>query len=545
MRHNEAVNVIATLYADLAAGDTSAKLVKYANAHDLAPAVLQKLGQVYNTALTVTTLEKAASRDAHVDLLDVPKMISDYITLPDTVEKKASATTKSATHSVANLNISALLGEVARGNVRPIEKQAAEIVVLDESPVEIQAGDAGTLASMVLDARLDCEKSAADLVEALAILNPAEDVIDVADMQRDAELLVGNKGCIKSACDFLDRAAASRRIKRTIARRDESETLYKRAFVTHTHPLTQGFLDLIDKVAHAHVTKEAALGLKKGKGIEDLVGESEADAMARQDAESDRKGADYADRKATESAQNEVADLLEQSISVPGDDPAAIEDSSVAEELTTADAEPEAAALTKDDVDADTYTAIEDSTDADQQAAPDTMIEDVQGKKDKPGVMADLATAASRNMAALADNVGSAAVATVKGPLDTLGMMIGNDRTNAAQRDLDEQLGDIERTVNIRRLILTDPVLRELPPEKVVSVYNSIAQANPEAAEDPNLMKLALREAVSYEGLTTDSYKQLVDTRKAKLQGDKAKRDNDSDDYKIKGTDMFGRETSR
>lgn len=52
-------------------------LLKYASRRKLAPAQLERLGHVFNTATTLTTLEK--DRDAAPYLIDVPKMTRGYI----------------------------------------------------------------------------------------------------------------------------------------------------------------------------------------------------------------------------------------------------------------------------------------------------------------------------------------------------------------------------------------------------------------------------------------------------------------------------------
>lgn len=86
----------------------------------------------------------------------------------------------------------------------------------------------------------------------------------------------------------------------------------------------------------------------------------------------------------------------------------------------------------------------------------------------------------------------------------------------------DEAVSNLEAATVIQRLMLNDPVLKESDPNMVVSLFNTIRKANPNIASDPNLLRMALQEAVQYEGLPLHSYDQLLDTRnKADKRPDK------------------------
>lgn len=89
----------------------------------------------------------------------------------------------------------------------------------------------------------------------------------------------------------------------------------------------------------------------------------------------------------------------------------------------------------------------------------------------------------------------------------------GKERFNNDQLRSDIDVEDIRRAIGIRRMIGTDPVLRESDPREVLEIYNAIARTNPEIVTNMPALRLLLREAVSYEGLTLDSQKQLTDIR--------------------------------
>jgi hypothetical protein len=110
---------------------------------------------------------------------------------------------------------------------------------------------------------------------------------------------------------------------------------------------------------------------------------------------------------------------------------------------------------------------------------------------------------------AVGNAVGQAEIAT-KSHIDRV---TGKERFNHDQLRSDIDVEDVRRAIGIRRMIGTDPVLRESDPREVLEIYNAIARTNPEIVTNMPALRLLLREAVSYEGLTLDSQKQLTDIR--------------------------------
>ncbi len=77
MDQDEAVSVIYSLIPKMVGKDAAGEIIKYAAANGLAPAQLQRLGYVFNQAMTNAMLEK--DRNGSPSLVDVTKMASDYI----------------------------------------------------------------------------------------------------------------------------------------------------------------------------------------------------------------------------------------------------------------------------------------------------------------------------------------------------------------------------------------------------------------------------------------------------------------------------------
>lgn len=81
---------------------------------------------------------------------------------------------------------------------------------------------------------------------------------------------------------------------------------------------------------------------------------------------------------------------------------------------------------------------------------------------------------------------------------------------NNRQKKVDVAAEDVGRVSTLQRLLLTDPIIGEADPDSVVSLYNTLAKANPEIVKDSNLLRFALREALSYDAVPLHTYKDLI-----------------------------------
>jgi len=77
MHQNEATNIVFDLMPEFAKRDPAEVLEKYARQHVLAPAQLERLGNVFNTASTLVQMEK--NKTAAPNLIDVPIMVGRYL----------------------------------------------------------------------------------------------------------------------------------------------------------------------------------------------------------------------------------------------------------------------------------------------------------------------------------------------------------------------------------------------------------------------------------------------------------------------------------
>lgn len=132
---------------------------------------------------------------------------------------------------------------------------------------------------------------------------------------------------------------------------------------------------------------------------------------------------------------------------------------------------------------------------------------------------------------ATGDAIGQAAAAAQS----QMDRVTSKERFNNDQMRSDLDVEDLRRAIGIRRMIGTDPVLRESDPREVLEIYNAVARTNPEIVTNMPALRLLLREAVSYEGLTLDSQKQLTDIRQNSSKAESQEAENLKRRYTIGG----------
>lgn len=79
MNQRETINLLNSIMPDIISSkDPEGTMLKCAEAHNLSPAQLEKLGQTFNTAKTIVGLEKQANRGDSFKIVDVPELVSKY-----------------------------------------------------------------------------------------------------------------------------------------------------------------------------------------------------------------------------------------------------------------------------------------------------------------------------------------------------------------------------------------------------------------------------------------------------------------------------------
>jgi len=637
MQHQDAVNTIKGLIPEFAKGDPSSVIVKYATERELSPEQVRKLGQIYNTGVTIDTLEKSANRGAEATLIDPTQLVRDYIALPTTTVKEANIWSTTASTHRTSIDLHTVMAKAA-STPEPMEKAAA-VAFVEASPAEVSftAADTDSLRAAFYDATAKSEVIAENILSGLEkMAGGYESEFSIDEMESDA-LLATNDACVALARGFLTKAASNQRITRTILPRKEG-ILYKRAFAgVQTHALSGLFRDLVASVALSAMAKEA-MALGDIPGLQEQL--NEAARKAEQDtpvpdkdltpepAAEKPKGKKHKGSKpkappseptkgftpeqekawdaykAKQQTKEEAEALSKREYIARYDREQGWKqhdtDTAAAEQKAEQKAEQDSvdARLAKHwDEHETALAATRKAEEAEQKRQDDMWRGSDRDARDKDKVEADaeaearyelqrqsrepipipsevddaeatgklgLSSAAAEFMRAdgapkpelqrrreearsqsimdglkeFGSNARGVANSIVGAPENYVNSYIKEDRQNTDQKALDKDLSMIGQSTTLRRLMLTDPILREMDPATVASVYNSIAEANPEAAEDPNLIRLALREAVDMKGVTSDAYAQMLAARTAKIKGDEAADKRDDARYNIEGQDL-------
>ena len=513
MTHDSAVRTIVSLVPKIEkSGSAADVLSNYAREEDLPPAQLEKLAQVYNTLRTVSHIEKAADRGSSVELLDVPTLVVGYALGMDR-EKQALAPVRESSHDVNNVDLmAALRNDIAGPRVpKHIEKAAS---------TPMRTITRAQLLDEVIDLEVDARLEMSKFAQQVFALSPrdSDGAIDISGAERDAVSVCG-KAMTKQASDWLDQMATAGRF--SLVHHDFDATLAKRAFANVAGPSGDAMVSLANSVHLRNVMIKLATDTP---GPDDIGGGTATAAPAAatnpSQAESDLRAAVTADPSLLDDPDFvqiltdggiDVEDLRPPAAATPGATDAM---SAIRGQGGGGGTIPPADNPPKTDKEKDT----DKGKGSDSKPSGGLGIGDLWGAAKAP---ISAAAGGIRDAAAQADSL--------------LTDITSKERTNKAQQRTDLSVEDVRRAINIRRMIGTDPVLREADPRAVLEIYNSIARLNPDIAGNPGSMKLLLREAVSYEGLTLDSQKQLTDIRKGTSDAEAKEFDNNKRRYTAGG----------
>lgn len=484
MTHDSAVRIVVSLVPEIEKRGAAEVLLGHARDEDIPPAQLEKLAQVFNTLRTVSHIDNSDPEDrgATVDLIDVPDLVLAYATGSDR-EKVAAGPLSFSTHdpSVVDLN-KALRRELQP----PMQKAAADATASPDKVEEVFAQQItrAELESALMDLEIDLQnemsKLASELFSAAPSAGDGYFERDISEFEAEA-LRREPSPAVKAAGDYLEEFAAPHRTK--LIRFDHARPLAKYAYDI-PHALGEKFAELARVVGTHAVVKEASDS--EDEALAKLLGAAPDDALDM----SVRQVADAAEQ----GGEASTMELLEQAH----------------EQGLTSSTE--------------------------QQRSPRKHTDGKGGKGDGDKTKKDSGgKGVAELLAAPFAAVGGAVTGAATKADEMLHQIVTKERDNKAQRTADMSVDDIKRAMNVRRLIGTDPVLKDADPKAVLEIYNAIAARNPDIAGDMASLRLILREAVSYEGLTLDSQKMLSEVRRNSAQGQKESDELDKKRYAAGG----------
>lgn len=86
------------------------------------------------------------------------------------------------------------------------------------------------------------------------------------------------------------------------------------------------------------------------------------------------------------------------------------------------------------------------------------------------------------------------------------------------QKDVDTAVDDVRSMSGLQELVIKDPILSEADPTQLVEMYNDLRATKPDIANNKNMMRFALREALQYGGIPQQTVKTIADIDKAQMQ---------------------------
>lgn len=532
MNHQAIIDQLSTLAPQLKnAASPEAVLVKYAKDKNLSPAQLERVGQIYNIAKTLNFMDKSASRGDSFKVLDTEKMLADYTThTPPAVEKEAHDDWSAwmDTPGVRKAASTELDGwaedtDAPTGNAKARYlahcKKAGIVpnIIAMASDAEFAGamyndsfGYDATRDSLPKASRMDEIKeelrkesfakfeldSAAQVIDdtKAELLKLASDLLDMhkienlpfSTMEADAFYSAKNPDAIKKATDVI--ADYFDQMGWKLDRHDFSLPAPKLARDRYNVlPILTSAVDKIEtiKAANAYIedfkkkleTKEASTAPPPRRPGPPINMPRPAGGARTAGSGMGAGNVNLPQRPTGQRAALSSAQPADDGKSKSRDDP--------------------------------------DDKDKNKSVGGTKDIEElVRGiaKMYNPDNYASQATK---------DYLGHAMKVTPSG------------NSNNRQKSVDIAASDVGRIADLQRLMLSDPIIGEADPDTVVSLYNTLARANPEIAQDSNLLRFALREAIQYEAVPLHTYKDLVSMGKERAQTEELNNKLDGQRYSL------------
>jgi hypothetical protein len=447
-------------------GDPEAALLKCARAENLAPAQLEKMAQLYNTAKNLTYLDKSGTRGGSFSIIHTEKLLEDYTAqephpkkatwVPELIKSASSDTWFDApveeytSAAFPDLELAGMRAAIKQAAAPSNEPSAKEL----QKMAEVEARDLLTYEQIQDDAREDafrCFRKFADFIHSHDI--PFQEVRD------DMNCIVGPE--VAMTFDALNR-------------------------------FNPGF-----KSAAAQPQKFAY----DRHGLEGLVREMH-DAVTLYD------GATQIIKEAVSAptATNPTTKPLQTASPQTASPPPTFQRPPAPQNPTTSTSK-------------GTQSAPKGDNGDDKGGRGNSGKEKSDSKSDSFGEALDQFLEPARKM-----NPVSGVFSQILGPGAGKGIPGWKGR-NTRQETVDTAADDAQHTALMERLLITDPILSQAEPDDVVGLANSIRQANPEAGNDINFMRFALREALQYGAMPQHTYKDLVGMRKDLAQATSAEYD--------------------
>lgn len=487
-------------------GRADSVLLKHAKDTNMPPAQLEKLAHVVNTMRTVNFIDKAAdAKGSTFDLVDVPGLMSAYQTYePPTPSKTATAFTPEPNYDVPDI-----MGELLPKPIQKAAHQADEdLPAYPMSRVSVrrqlyadqwskEAREQQTkLVESIGDEALD--KARETMTKVATYIRNSRRPETFAEIEHDMAVLLKEPAQLKQAFDDLVRFCRNQPVKRA------SEVADSRLVVTDRHDMLPSFRTILEQLqirknASGYTISDPTPWLdpngnftgpppgqssqprsNKGSGQQQTPRPSSGGSRGNQGSGSSTQQS--AQSGGSRSNQGSDASPSAQSGVSRSNDPGSESDTAQLQELLNL---------------------------VQRNANPqDGKVDGKPPEKKSP-------------LGLLSGNL-------EQWQTDLLQSIGGQGGTNTRQKARDAAAAEVREVTNFERLLATDPVLSQANPAQLTSFYNSLRRQSPTVAGDINQLRMVLRQAAQYQGLTPDVVKTLVETEgnlnKSRALGDTSAR---------------------
>ena len=488
MQHQEAIRVISRLGPELTKQAAESVLLRYAEDEDLAPAQLEKLAQAYNMVRQLSHIDASDDRGSSCHQIDTPALVSSYVS---GTQKAAAAPVivEASSHDAGSVD---LMRELRR-EMNPVVKAASEghsdsLEISHPSvPAPSPEADVRFTVAQFKEAAWEAKVDFYMIADEVLKMARCEGrTLQIAQAELDASRII-NPMCVSESLNWLEKYAAQQRLSRELSRH---EGPIKEAAFAITTPLADKIMDLAEAFVVTSLFHKAAVA-------GDIVGVSDLPNSGK-----------------VPDPMGDVMSMLEAETPAP---PPPGESKPF--NVPPKDDEREERSETE------SGKGGKGGGSGKKKGEKDTDTD----KGGKGHWLASIISGATKPVSAAAGMVNAAAT----GAQGTVKAVTDKERVNKNQVKLDGDIGDIRRSILIRRLAASDPVLKDMPLKDVLETYNAIAESNPEAASNPRRVLLAMREAASYEGITLDAQKSLGDVRGAAAKTDAQESENTKRRYSV------------
>lgn len=541
--------------------DPERVMLKCASEHNLAPAQLEKLAQVYNTAKTLVGLEKQANRGDSFSIVDVPNLVANYVTYSP--EQKVTGKSRSVHRKVDRLMkeasdldgwgacVSQQLSKAASADGEQGEHRLPNLAGIMQEAINNNAGgwnyvDADTQSEFIeVDpgaAHYDVLHKSASVgrnARETKLYHEVTDQLRLAQEQYEqvayetgeailekcAELrqkFTPDEGRWAEAVEDIFDAYGEKSIpaiRQVEAHFDATHLhigpydLTKRAFV---RPLVQDRHDVFQAIEEImtlqELHKQAAAVASDNSVDSTTTGELTEEELE----EFASKLADDANKQSKSVTQSSAPDGdpnpdMDTDTDRPSSVPAGDADPNI-EDSQTVDAPPEFI---------DQKDIIEHAPKGDsgkvKLSDSDVAIEPLS---------VSIPTEAAASLSSLLDGMSSPyfhVKADTDAPMKMMEKFVQKlaPHKHVRQQAIDTAMETAKIDAAKQRLMLSDPVIREADPSTVNDIFETIASISPSFAGDPMRMAPVLKEALQYDSVPVHILKELISQEEQVVKTDK------------------------